>query len=475
MILKTSFRRPGGLGHHLGRADTNERVEILEAHCVGVEPDLQAALELFASMGAAFGIERSLIHFVISPEKDLSYAETAACLEEIRKQYRLESDHPLIVLRHTKPGKTARPAHLHIVAPRKHPGSGATTSDSWSRRKDEKIARILEMALGHPLTSGRFNKSIADELEKQNPRLTQMLRTLDAPKGIAFNQKTLTQADTCKIDPNEFDRLVFQAWRRGGHDHASIRKVLDSAGLSLAQGDKVTMVLNNATGFSQPLRRLLRREAKRRDQKLDMKEADLRALFPSLPLLEQTRDKAMSRATRNLDKDIGREFTLAVADMVVLGDSKEARRLREEQEDCRRRFEDFPETKATLAARRDAIWAGYRLRNKIRQERVKRALAVARIRRSRIDLQSVFGLTITGAAVAGLSFGATICVGVAVTLVLARRKNAVLAVAHPAEIIRQVKADRAADLQATRAASQAFGKTASRSQGRNGRRGFERG
>jgi len=116
------------------------------------------------------------------------------------------------------------------------------------------------------------------------------------------------------------------------------------------------------------------------------------------------------------------------------------------------------EKKATLAAQREAIWAGYRLRNKIRHARIERVLAAGRARRSKIDLKAVFGLAAGGAVLAGFGFGASIAIGSALALVLARRRAAASLVERPAAAIAAVRAERAIDLQATRAASRSLRK-----------------
>ena len=118
MIIKASFRQPGGLAAHLVRVDTNERVLISGARDLPL--DVEEALNLLAIMGAGGQADRSLVHVVASPspsEADPSREQLARFRDLYELEFHLEG-HPFIEVQHKKGD---RPMHVHRVYARRDP------------------------------------------------------------------------------------------------------------------------------------------------------------------------------------------------------------------------------------------------------------------------------------------------------------------------------------------------------------------
>ena len=289
MIIVSTFRKPGGLADHLCRSDTNELVEIAEELSVGCALDVRGALLDFSALGFARGASKSLVHFAISPATGLSPDQEQVMMNRIRDVYAISHSHPCIVVRHGKPGNFIRPAHFHAVFPRVDGTSSKQISDSFSKIKNERISIELECDFGHALVPGPHIDAVKRSLAQSRPDLTAVLADLLAPnrsnERSTVGDKAFAAAKA--INLGEFDRRVMDAFQKNtlSPDHSK------QNGLALAQGDSAIMVVDQSTDFAQSLIRVLRRESKKRGQKLVITAAELDWRFgqPQLPTLSHVR------------------------------------------------------------------------------------------------------------------------------------------------------------------------------------------
>ncbi len=455
MIVKATFRGAGGLGSHLSNVQKNERVIVREDLCVGCLPDIKETVATFAAMGQATGIERSIVHIAVSPAAKIPTDGGAIIVETVRRGYEIDAEHPLLVVAHDKNSAAGREQHFHIVLPRKNPSTGESISDSWSYRKDELIGRLLEDHFDHPIVSGRFNKSIAQELEVSHPELATKLLALDQPtRGSTVGQATTQQADRLKIHQKSFDDDVYRAWKLSDGDFRAFALNLDQVGASIARGDRALLVVDDATGYSAPLVRLLRRKAKAAGAQVSLHEADFADAFSAAKDFGATRDEGLARAKSLVDAAIERECVKGLMESLADGDESEAADFRKERE--RRR--DEAKTAAirvanekTLQAQREAIWAAFREKDRLRRKRVDRAFRAAKLARTPAFEKIAFALAAGTALLTGMSLG--MALGLIVWSVAAAKIARANARLHesPRAAIAATKTEREADLKKTRA------------------------
>jgi hypothetical protein len=296
MIIKASFRKPGGLASHLVRTDTNERATISNARDLPLH--VEDALGLLSIMGAACQGERCLIHVVASPSP-LEEPPTPDQLTRFWNVYEDEfglAGHPFIEIQHQK---GYRPAHVHRVYARRNPASGHSAHDAYLKVRNEKLARIFELECGHEITVGRHQKAVRQALESERPEIASAIDVDAKPKSAQppINHDETQQADVRGIDPRTFRQDVYRIYQKSGGNWRAFAGGLDRAGISVARGDRALMVLDCKTGHAIPMARCLRTEAKASGNPIKIISRELELVFRHAKPLSEERKIAAGRAT----------------------------------------------------------------------------------------------------------------------------------------------------------------------------------
>ena len=402
MIVNASFRAPGGLARHLLRVDTNEAVRVRHDLSIGCALDVTDAVADFAVLGRIRSVEKCLIHVSLSPEKSLTPQQERRMIAHLRRVYDVPSDHPALVVAHEKPGETARPTHYHVVMPRVRV-DGRRISDSFYRIKNERLSLELELEFAHPLTPGPNIGAVRRVLDVERPDMRAMIADLARP---AYGAARTTVADKSAafdvgLDLAAFDARVLAAWCAGTiHDADRLR----ARGLALARGDRALMVVDLTTGYSAPLRRLVNREAKRRDDPtLHIKrEADLSALLDPtlLPPLKRSRREIIATSAELQQKKF--KQAKAIEDWVSGFGAATARQMRTPTRDGAEETSQPAEPRHrpdTIAAQLATIRLHQRLILESRQRAAEDAWRKAKVWRSR-SLKALLTLAAAGAAIA---------------------------------------------------------------------------
>lgn len=411
MIVNSTFRAPGGLARHLLRVDTNECIRIRDDLSVGCALEVVDAVSDFAVLGRVRGVEKSLIHMSISPQRSLSAAQERTMCERLRTVYAIPHDHPMLVVTHEKPGETGRPAHYHIVMPRMK-SDRRQIRDSFSRIKNERISIELEHAFDHPLNSGPNIASVRRTLDVERPDMRDAIANL--PRPSRQNAKTTvgdkSAAADAGIDLPAFDRRVLDAWHAGVIGDADR---LRAFGLALACGDRATMVVDLTSGFSGPLRRILNRESKKRGNELQLKERDVVAAAscagPLPPLAPARREIVRASADQQPRKY---RQARAIEDWVIGPSVTMTKPARTTTQDGAVDMPSEPEPShrsGTIAAHLEIIRRHGRLMMESRRRAAEHAWRMAKIWRSR-SLRDFVALAAAGVAIAS---GAGILVTIA--------------------------------------------------------------
>jgi hypothetical protein len=392
------------LAAHIQRGEANEK--IVERHDLAVASSMDLAddIEAFAAAGHARGVTKSLIHAIVSPSHPLTLRQEAAMLATLCRAYGIPAGHPIICVEHVKPGAHDRPSHYHFVAPRVR-SDGACVSSSSTYAKNERVARELECDFGHEIGIGRFSRAVREMLEKERPDISELIDPTvraERSKSEAQTVADKQQAHLKGADLDAFDRDVLNAWVRAKGDAVVIAKSLAANNIAVAQGDKAVMVVHEATGFSNPLDRVINRESKRRGDVLRVKGADVRRLFPNQKPLAQVVSRGLTRSLQKSRVAAATERFLERQFCAIVGAAPEPKAATEKAPPTKT-------TKLSQASARREIVENYAMAKKKRRRLVDRAWQRAGLFASR-DARKMLAL---GVSVAALAIGAPVILGIA--------------------------------------------------------------
>lgn len=237
MIIKGKSRGgPKQLATHLLRADTNERVRVLELQ--SSHSELADAFKEWQMIAEGTQGKRGLYHANIDP--DARYAMTAEqwhrSVEVLERELGLDGQ-PRAVVMHEKHGRQ----HLHVVWQRTDIATMTLISDSQNYHAHEAASRSLEDEFGHAHVPGKHAK-----------------RDPDRPLPEAeINHAEWQQAERTGIDPRAFKDQV-TALYQASESGAAFQQALDAQGLMIAKGDRRGFVLVDPFGEVYSLSRQIR-------------------------------------------------------------------------------------------------------------------------------------------------------------------------------------------------------------------------
>ncbi len=415
MIVKSSWRRADGLEEHLLRTDTNETVRIRHDLFRGAD-DLHAALRLMDAIARTNPrVVRSFVHVVISPHHEMTDADLAEALAMVEAEHGLSSVLRAVV-EHLK---GLRATHVHVVYPVVDPATGTAARSHDNFERDELVSRRLEQLFGERVTPGpRIEQNIA-ELRRRglDAEADQLAPYVPVRHEDPLSRADRQQASRLGVKAPEWSARAFALFEGGGLDIATFAGRLEAAGLSVARGDRAMLLVDDATGYSVPLTRLLRREAKAGGRPLIITEDQVAAAFSHAAPFGQARDAGLERARTRAEHDLATErrtaTTEAALDSDVEGLAELQRRARKAREDEESRTREA--AWATLRARREAIQALYQERDAVRRRRVDRAFRAAKL----LDVPELRRLAAALAVAGVLMTGGTLALALAAGVVAA--------------------------------------------------------
>lgn len=163
MIIKgTSRTGPVALAQHLGNAEKNERVQLLETFGT-IASDLRGALIEMDTYAMGTRCSKPLYHAAISPEPPhrLTDDQRKEAVDALEKKLGLDG-HARVVVLHEKEGRE----HIHVVWTRIDIHHMRSVSDSHNYRKHEEVARDLERRFGHERVQGAHHERIGPDGKK---------------------------------------------------------------------------------------------------------------------------------------------------------------------------------------------------------------------------------------------------------------------------------------------------------------------
>ena len=272
MIIKGKSRTgPQQLATHLGNAEKNERVSLIETRGT-IAQDLRGALVEMDAYAIGTRCEKSLYHAAISPEPPhrLTDEQRTEAVDALEARLGLDR-HARVVVMHEKLGRQ----HIHVVWSRIDLEKMRSVSDSHNYRKHEEVARDLERRFGHDRVQGAHHERDGVERPDRTPsraELQQQERTGITGSGV---KAEVTAAFRASDGPTAF------------------RAALEERGYLLARGDRRDYVIIDRKGGVHSL-------ARRID---GMKAAALREFMAamnheSVPNIEHAREIIAERERR---------------------------------------------------------------------------------------------------------------------------------------------------------------------------------
>lgn len=248
MIIKGKSRTgPKELAAHLGNADKNERIQVLETRGT-IASDLRGALIEMDAYAAGTRCEKGLYHAAISPEPPhrLTPEQRIEAIDALEAKLGLRG-HARTIVMHEKLGRE----HLHVVWSRIDLEKMRAVPDSHNYRKHEEVARDLERRFGHDRVQGAHHERGDTARPHRTPSRSELRQ--EQRTGIKMR------------DVRDEVSAIFRSC-----DNAEAFKAgLDQAGYLLAKGDRRDFVIIDPRGGIHSL-------ARRIDS---MRAAELRAFM----------------------------------------------------------------------------------------------------------------------------------------------------------------------------------------------------
>lgn len=312
MILKSSERASASrLADHLTNAHDNERVAVLSSRDLVCGDDVHRALAEMDAISKGTACTRHLHHAMMNPAQELTEQQWARAWEAYEQEFGLEGQ-PFIEVEHHKQGRT----HRHRVYDRITEQLKAVEF-SWSRVRNEKIARVLEHEFGHDMTVGKHNRAVMARLREDG--LQQVADWMErghaheqarpvAEKGHADHQIEKRTG----LAKAEAEQAIRQAWDQSDSGQ-SLKTALEQDGLLLARGNRRDFVVVDMAGAAHSLGRRVGEKAKAVKQRMaDLDPASLPDVEQAREMqLELTRSHEQAQAERKREQEAAKEIEAA--------------------------------------------------------------------------------------------------------------------------------------------------------------------
>ncbi|MBE1723220.1 relaxase/mobilization nuclease domain-containing protein [Bombella apis] len=220
---------PEGLIHHLlGKPEDNETIRLVS----GSRDSIRFAYDDARSHGS----KRGVLHIKLSPDttQTLTAKDWQTCLTRLAQEYHFEG-REISIIEHRKKGRV----HRHVVVPFVDPVTGRKLDMGFSKLRDEKCARLLEMQLGHKLTPMKLGhrKAVCAYLKKSGQRQAAESVAVLPDSGIGTSLMAHQKAKRLGrdlADEKQHIKTLFQQV----DGPAAFRAALKTEGLELRKGDK---------------------------------------------------------------------------------------------------------------------------------------------------------------------------------------------------------------------------------------------
>jgi hypothetical protein len=300
VIIKSSQRSGAGeLAIHLTKAvdidGHSQTVHITSSRYVLHEEDVSASLKDMELMSkVAPRCQKHLYHISVSPEQPMSAPEWNRLWDAYETEFGLQNL-AYIEVTHDHLAHD-RPPHKHRVYERVDTTEEKAVQLSYTKIRNEKIARRMEHEFGHKLTVGKHNRTVMRHLQQEGfeevVRWMESGHAHDVKRPIAQkNPNDHQQEKRTQITIGQVQEDLQTAWRESDSGR-SFQAAIAERGYVLARGDRRDFVIIDAAGGTHSPRRRLGINAK----ELRERWADLDP--NALPSVEQIHQERSHRPPR---------------------------------------------------------------------------------------------------------------------------------------------------------------------------------
>ena len=242
-LVRTS-RGVGRLRRYLETDPANDAIRVY----AGAWREIAAGFEDAYALGARY----AGLHVTVNPSPGERWDASARAhtIAVVTEELGL-AEPPAVQVEHERrrTGHEAPMPHLHLVANRVDPVSGARVPDRKPGVTKETVARRLELDLGHALTPGRFNRQVADRMAARGRAVeAAQVRAADAdrPSRARFKTGQLRRARQRGVDLPALADTLSAAWAAGGA--TAVADAIAEHGLTVAYGWARALLTYPGTG-----------------------------------------------------------------------------------------------------------------------------------------------------------------------------------------------------------------------------------
>jgi hypothetical protein len=206
---------------------------------------------------AAAGKRYAMRHIKLSPAAPMSRVEIAVTMQDIAKEFKFPLSR-CVVVEHLKPRAAGGyERHWHLLVPEWDPVRRRVLDAHWTRPRQEKLARLTELRLAHPLVTGRWNAAVARAMmavgNDEGAAAIEMLAEAVRPRSAYTGKQHQAAARRGQKLPETL-ALVTRAWA-GADDPNALLAALAVHGMFLQAGnrDGVWLVLADQPDDAAPL------------------------------------------------------------------------------------------------------------------------------------------------------------------------------------------------------------------------------
>jgi predicted transcriptional regulator len=327
MIIKGGSRAaPDQLARHLQRADTNERVEIIELQSIA--PGLRDAFRDWQTVSEGTRGFKGLYHANIDPAADyvMTPDQWKRAVEVLEKELGFDGQ-PRAVVMHEKHGRQ----HIHVVWARTDIDTMTLCPDGNNYLAHERASKALELEFGHERVPGKHEKRDRDK-QPEFPR-------------SEMNQAEWQQFERSHLDPRE-RKAQITALHAASDNAQAFKAALEDAGYVLAKGDRRDFVVIDQVGDIHSLARQIQ-TVKAAELREFMKGID-RAVLPTIEQAQATQE-ARTLTPEPPQREAQPQLGLSPDEIKAIERAVADRQTREAADIRLRQEADLKRTQETLA------------------------------------------------------------------------------------------------------------------------------
>lgn len=294
MIIKSSQRAGHAeLAAHLVKTQdidgTPQTVTISSSRQLPVSDNVRDALRIMQLMAKSSSrCRKDMYHISLSPNHLMNDDDWLLAWEIYEQEFGL-AHQPYIEVTHDKGD---RPAHRHRVYERIDVASGKAVHLSHTRVRNEKVARQIEYALGHPLTVGKHNRTVMRQLTEDGKNDVVAWMQQGYADSCPRPDANLNHAEVQQVKRSALSIEQVKAELQECFEHSvdgrSFQAAIADRSYVLARGDRRDSVIIDTYGGLHSPRRRLNQKAKVISDKL--KDVDLTELPTVAEVMKILRD-----------------------------------------------------------------------------------------------------------------------------------------------------------------------------------------